>query len=138
MGPLEWLWRNSDRGKRLAEVPAELLTRVLLLDLAETAINDTDWFVRQAALSGMRDGFLKGLVALEANHADARRDAAFLLRDQSVLVNLARHDPDSGLRRWAAGWLTDRTALADVARRDPHPRVQRAALDRFDQLTGRE
>ena len=66
-------------------------------------------------------------IAVSDPDARVRRDAAFVLTDQSLLAKIAINDPNADVRSSAVYQLTDRSLLARIAAEDKDADVRNAA-----------
>ena len=85
--------------------------------------------VRAAAASRLRNesAFTEQL-AREDPDSGVRKKAAEQIANPAMLVKIGLEDPDGGVRAKAAEQLTDQTALAKIGLTDPDPRPVRIAV----------
>ena len=85
--------------------------------------------VRSAAASRLRnDPAFMEQIAREDPDGGVRKKAAELIADPATLVKIGLEDPDGSVRAKAAEQLTDQTALAKIGLTDPDPRPVRIAV----------
>jgi hypothetical protein len=156
---VERLWyRNHplhhwDRGFREAAVGTlssqEMLARVVAEDreegirqIALDRITDETLLVEVAkrgegpqaerAVGRITDPIALIEIAERASNPAARKAAVRLVRDQSALARIVRHEHTTYIRVDALRRIADRQLLADLAKHDAEVAVRRAALERVE------
>ena len=121
--------------------------------LVDVIKNAADWEVRQMAVQRLTNQVLLARIAIEEMAMDiegkseedaakmqwsekmVRDTATMRLKDQALLVEVAKNCPDEDIRGTAVGLLSDQTIIADFAKNDKATIVRKRAIEKLNDQT---
>lgn len=97
-------------------------------ELKNIALNDTDMYVREAAVNKITDQNHLIYIAKNTSHSSTILDAVRKITDQNVLADVAKSHTPIWVREGAIERMTDQSVLADIAKNDESKFIRGAAI----------
>ena len=101
-------------------------------DLADVAINESDWWLRCEAVWAISDQNILVDVARNDSEDEVREEAVRKIEDVDVLVDIARNDSNYSVRRAALLNIENKDVLADIARNNSFSGIRKVAIGKID------
>ena len=101
-------------------------------DLADVAINESDWWLRREAVRAISDQNILVDVARNDSEGEVREEAVRKIEDVDVLVDIAKNDSNYSVRRDALLNIENKDVLADIARNNSFSGIRKVAIGKID------